>query len=72
MDDFERDEEDEESSSIKREGERRDHTLHYEQVFGNISNKRESKCCAVLVKHPRKVNGKQLSNHSPISSKTKN
>ena len=37
------------------EGERNDHMLHYEQVFGNIFERRESKCCAVLMKHCRKV-----------------
>ena len=31
--------------------------LHYEQVFGNASERRESKCCAVLMKHRRKVKG---------------
>ena len=25
--------------------------LHYEQVFRNVSERRESKCCAVLMKH---------------------
>ena len=28
--------------------------LHYEQVFGNVFERRESKCCAVLMKHRRK------------------
>ena len=34
--------------------------LYYEQVFGNIFDRRESKCCAVLMKHRRKVKGKQV------------
>ena len=29
--------------------------LHYEQVFGNVFKRRESECCAVLMKHLRKV-----------------
>ena len=27
--------------------------LHYEQVFGNVFERRESKCCGVLIKHRR-------------------
>ena len=34
--------------------------LHYEQVFGNVFERRESKCCAVLMKHRRKVKGEQV------------
>ena len=34
--------------------------LHYEQVFGNVSERRESKCCALLMKHRRKVKGDQM------------
>ena len=35
---------------------RNDHMLHYEQVFGgNVSEKRESKRCAVLMKHLCKI-----------------
>ena len=34
--------------------------LHYEQVFGNVLDRRESKCCAVLMKHHHKVKGKQV------------
>ena len=34
--------------------------LHYEQVFGNVFEKRESKCRAVLIKHRRKVKGEQV------------
>ena len=34
--------------------------LHYEQVFGNVFERRESKCRAVLMKHRRKVKGKHV------------
>ena len=34
--------------------------LHYEQVFGNDFERRESKCCALLMKHCRKVKGEQV------------
>ena len=34
--------------------------LHYEQVFGNVFERRESKCYPVLIKHRRKVNGEQV------------
>ena len=34
--------------------------LHYEQVFGNVFERRESKCCAALMKHCRKVKGEQM------------
>ena len=54
--DFERDEADAKSKllnvksrTFKCEGERNDHKLHYEQVFGNVFERRESKCCAVLM-----------------------
>ena len=33
--------------------------LHYEQVFGNVFQRRESKCCAVWMKHHCKVKGEQ-------------
>ena len=49
-----------ESRTFKCEGERNDHILHYEQVFGNVFERRESKYCAVLMKHRRKVKGKQV------------
>ena len=49
-----------ESRTFKCEGERNDHMLHYEQVFGNVSERRESKCCAVLMKHRRKVKDEQV------------
>ena len=46
--------------TLKCEGESNDHMLHYEQVFGNVFERRESKCCAVLMKHRRKVKGEQV------------
>ena len=48
------------SRTLKCEGERNDHMLHYEKVFGNVFERRESKCCAVLMKHCRKVKGEQV------------
>ena len=60
---FERDEADVvfvESRTFKYEGERHDHMLHYEQVIGNVFERRESKCCAVLMKHCPKVKGEQV------------
>ena len=34
--------------------------LHYGQVFGNVFERRESKCRVVLIKHRRKVKGEQV------------
>ena len=34
--------------------------LHYEQVFGNVFERRESECCTVLMKHHRKIKGEQV------------
>ena len=34
--------------------------LHYEQVFGDVFKRRESKCRAVLTKHCPKVEGEQM------------
>ena len=34
--------------------------LHYKQVLGNVFERRESKCCAVLMKHCCKVKGEQV------------
>ena len=34
--------------------------LHYVHVFGNVFERRESKCCGVLMKHGRKVKGEQV------------
>ena len=33
---------------------------HYEQVFGNVFERRESKCCRVLMKYCRKAKGEQV------------
>ena len=48
------------SRTFKCEGEKNDHMLHYEQVFGNLFERRESKCCAVLMKHRCQVKGEQV------------
>ena len=48
-----------ESRTFKYEGERNEHMLLYEQVFGDVFERRESKCCAVLMKR-RKVKGEQV------------
>ena len=34
--------------------------LHYEQVFGNVFERRESKYFGVLMKHRHKVKGQQV------------
>ena len=34
--------------------------LHYGQVFDNVFERKESKCCGVLIKHCRKVKGEQV------------
>ena len=61
MDDFEIDEADAQSRTFKCEGERNDHMLHYvQQVFGNVFEGRESKCCPVLMKHCYKIKGEQV------------
>ena len=49
-----------ESKTFKSEEERNDHILHYELVFGNVFETRESKCCGVLMKHRFKVKGEQV------------
>ena len=46
--------------TFKREGEISGHMLHYGQVFGNVFERRDSKCCAVLMKHCQKVKGEQV------------
>ena len=48
------------SRTFKCERERNGHMLHCEQVFGNVFERRESKYCAVLMKHRRKVKGEQV------------
>ena len=49
-----------ESRTFKYEVERNDHMLYYEQVFGNVFEKRESKSCGVLMNHYQKVKGEQV------------
>ena len=49
-----------ESRTFKCIGERNDHTLYYELVFDNVFERRESKCCPVLMKYRRKVKGEQV------------
>ena len=34
--------------------------LHYEQVFGNVFERRQSKCCALLMKYRCKVKSEQV------------
>ena len=46
--------------------------LHYEQVFSNVFERRESKCCAVLMKHRCKVKGEQVTLQMAQLLKTKN
>ena len=47
--------------------------VHYEQVFGNVFERRESKCCGVLMKHRCNVKGEQvLTLHMAQQLKTKN
>ena len=48
-----------ESRTFKCEGERNDHMLQYEQVFGNVFERRERKCYTVLVKNCCEVKGEQ-------------
>ena len=48
------------SRTFKCEEERNDHMLNYEQVFGNVFERREIKCCTVLMKHHRKIKDEQV------------
>ena len=48
------------SRTFKCEREMGDHMLHYEQVFGNAFERRESKCCGVLMKHCRNFKNEQV------------
>ena len=41
-------------------------------MFGNIFQRSESKCCAVLMKHRRKVKGEQVTLQMAQLLKTKN
>ena len=49
-----------ESRAFKCEGERNDHMLHHEQVFGNVFESRESECSAVSMKDRRKIKWEQV------------
>ena len=49
-----------ESRNFKFEEESNEHMINYEQVFGNVSDRKESKCCGVLMKHHRKIKGEQV------------
>ena len=61
------------SRTFKYEGERNDHMLHYEKVFGKVFKRRESKCCGELMKHCHKVKGEQVINLQTVQQlKTKN
>ena len=44
-----------ESRTFNFERERNDHMLHYEQMFGNVFERRDSKFCGPLMTHCRKV-----------------
>ena len=47
--------------------------LHYEQVFCNVFQRRESKCYGVFLKHFRKVKGEQINTlQMPQQLKPKN
>ena len=47
--------------------------LSYELVFRNVSERRESKCCAVLMKHRRKGKVEQVITFKMVQQlKTKN
>ena len=46
--------------TFKCEEERNDHILYYEQVFGYVFERGESKCCVVWMKHRRKVKVEQV------------
>ena len=48
------------SKGFKCKGKRIEHTLYFELVFGNVLERRENKCCAVLMKYRRKVKGEQV------------
>ena len=60
------------SRIFKHERERNEQMLLYKQVFGDVFERRESKCCAVLMKHCRKVRGEQIILQKVQQLKTKN
>ena len=49
-----------ESRTFQFKGESNDHTLHYEQVGGNVFERKESRCGVALMKYRRKVKGEQV------------
>ena len=49
-----------EQRTFKCEGERNDNMLHYEQVLGNVFERRESKYFTVLMKPRCKGKGEQV------------
>ena len=49
-----------ESGAFKCKGERNDHMIHHEQVFGDVFKRKESKCHVALMKHCHNVKGKQM------------
>ena len=49
------------SRTFKCERERNEHMLHYEQMFGNVFEVRESKCCAVSLNTLFELNMKSKS-----------
>ena len=49
-----------EHRTFEYEGERYDHVLHYKQLFGYVFERRERKCCTVLIKLRRKNKGEQV------------
>ena len=48
------------SRTFQCQRERNDYMLYYEQVFGNVFERRESKSCALLMKNRRKVKVEQV------------
>ena len=60
------------SRTFKCEGESNNAMLHYEQVFGNVFETRESKCCAILTKHCGKIKGEVIILQMDQQLKTKN
>ena len=75
LDDLDNFERDEIHTYLWRQRRRNDYMLHYEQVFGNVFERREIKCFGVFIKHCRKVKGEQVitlqmaKNQKPKNSK---
>ena len=49
-----------ESRTFEYEGERNDHMLYYELMFGKVFERGDSKCFTVLIKYCRKVKDEQV------------